>query len=136
MVTHDWQTVNDVAQTLSDGSCYLLFDDSTVCLINSPPLSFLMGRQTWSTPEQLKFLRSFTADLPKAKAGTGLNVLYADVAQKFLLNWKAEPIDPCTQPAATASELEEKALIRLHNVCFIFLPVFTPPADSWHTSVL
>ena len=49
-----------------------------------------MGRRTWTTPIQLEFLSSRVPELPGAKAGIGMNVLYAQNAQEFLTRWGAE----------------------------------------------
>lgn len=79
-----------------------------------------MGRPSWASPEQLKFLRSYQHELPQAKAGTGLNVLYARITQEFMAQWEPEPFSPHTAPTATSEELIEKAKVRLLGVRFTF----------------
>lgn len=94
-----------------------------------------MGRRPWATPEQLEFLRSYLHELPQAKAGTGQNVLYARVAQDFLVRWEAEPVSPHTAPDATASERKDLAASRLQDVRSISTYVYST-ADCRHQRVV
>jgi len=120
MVTHDRQTAGVPAPGLSDGFCYLLHCDPAVRCLNPPLLSFPMGRPSWATAEQLVFLRSYLHELPRARAGTGLNVLYKHIAQDFLVRWEPEPVAPQFAPSkATASELKDLAKVQLYDVSFV-----------------
>lgn len=146
MVTHDRQTAGALLPALSGGLFYLL-PNMAVCLSSPPRISFLsMGRRPWATSDQLTFLRSYIPELPKAKAGTGLNVLYVQVAQEFLTHWAAEPTTshptetelialsttypelvaiPITPTVPlTPEQLDALAKIRLHSVRFAFAFVF------------
>ena len=84
MVTHGRQTVGVLPPVLGNTLSYLLSNDTTLRLFTLPRVSFLMGRRTWTTPVQLDFLFSRVPELPGAKAGIGMNVLYAQITQEFL----------------------------------------------------
>ena len=116
---------------------YLSSDDSVACLCYPPLVSLLlMGRRPWTTDKQLEFFHSYTPGLTKAKAETGLNVYYVQIAQDFLTHWEAEPItapvalDPSfpkikTDPKLlTPEQLDHFAKVRVQSVCFIFIYVF------------
>ena len=124
MVTRDRQTA-DTTLDPCDGFRYMSSNDSVQCLFSSPFTSLSMGRRPWATPEQLKFLHSHTHELPQAKAGTGLNVLYARVAKDFLVHWEAEPYSTHKAPTATASELEDLAKAQLNDVRFTLVCVYS-----------
>ena len=135
MVTHDRQTAGVPALVLSDGFRCLLPCNPFAHCFNPPCLSFPMGRRSWATPEQLEFLRSYTHELPKAKAGTGQNVLYRHIAQDFLVLWEPEPVAPHTAPTATASELKDLAKTRLHDVSFALTCVYST-FNGYHQRVV
>jgi hypothetical protein len=100
-----------------------------------------MGRRSWASADQLKFLLSYVDEIPQARLGSGQNVLYARVAQEFLTRWEPEPITAveafeamaatsdvkaATSDAKTITpeKLKELAEARLYRVCFIFVLVF------------
>ena len=99
-----------------------------------------MGRRTWTTPVQLEFLSSRVPELPGAKAGIGMNVLYAQIAQEFLTRWGAESFtieaaeavirlepdfNPKEEIVITPERLKALAETRLRNVrIFYFTYVF------------
>ena len=140
MVTHGRQTVGVLPPVLGNTFYYLLSDDTTLCLFAPPRISFLMGRRTWTTPVQLEFLSSRVPELPGAKAGIGMNVLYAQIAQEFLTRWGAESFtieaaeavirlepdfNPKEEIVITPERLKALAETRLRNVrIFYFTYVF------------
>ena len=140
MVTHGRQTVGVLPPVLGNTLSYLLSNDTTLRLFTLPRVSFLMGRRTWTTPVQLDFLFSRVPELPGAKAGAGMNVLYAQIAQEFLVRWGAESIatetaeamirlepnfDPKVEIVITPERLKALAETRLRNVrMFYFTYVF------------
>ena len=46
-----------------------------------------MGRNSWATTEQLKYLKSWIPQLPHAKETTTLKTLYLQVHEGFLVKW-------------------------------------------------
>ena len=94
-----------------------------------------MGRRPWATPEQLVFLRSYQHELPQAKAGSGLNVLYTRVARDFMLRWQPEPFIPDDGSTATAEQLSDKVKARLYDVRFVFPSIYST-VHSLHQRVM
>ena len=115
MATRHRQTAN-AALVSSDGFRFILSNVSVPCSFSSPFPSPPMGRRPWATPEQLVFLHSYTHQLAQAKAGSGLNVLYARVTQDFQISWTPEPYSPLKAPTATPSQLDELTKAQLYDV--------------------
>ena len=146
MVTYGRQTAGALSFAPDGPFHYLVCDDTAARLFSPPCVSFPMGRPSWATPSQLTFLHNYIPQLPTAKAGTGQNVLYLQIAQDFLTRWDAElilsaevPVEPVTSQAtkpttpqktrpATPEELKVLSKTRLQNVRFISptTPLFPP----------
>lgn len=102
MVTHTPRTADVLSPALSDTFYCLSLNGSEAHLFTSLCVSLLpMGRRSWATDEQLKFLHSYTSELSKAKAGIGHNVLYLQIAEDFLVRWEAEPLTSVAALAAS-----------------------------------
>jgi hypothetical protein len=146
MVTHGQQTADALASMVDDKYFHLSSHDSTACLFHPPRFSLPMGRRSWATSDQLKFLESYLPQLPEARGGIGLNVLYTSIAQEFLTRWEPEPVTPAAVAKAVAStaktvtstvktvtpeNLKELAEIRLHAVRLV-LTCVCPTIDGQH----
>lgn len=103
MVTHGRHTADILASVLSDKFFHLSSHDSAVSLFLSPYFSLPMGRRPWATATQLEFLESYLPQLPDARGGIGLNVLYTRIAQEFLTRWEPEPVTLAAVEKAIAS---------------------------------
>jgi len=137
MVTHGygWEKPDILAPVPRDKYRCLLSRISIVRLINPSHVPLPMGRPTTWTPEQLEFLRSFIPELPKARAGTGLNTLYQTIAQKFLIHWEPEPVTKHpAEPTATPERLKELTMIRHHSVRSVSAYVYST-IDRQHQRV-
>jgi hypothetical protein len=132
MVTHGRHTADVLASVLSDKFFHLSSHDSTVSLFLSPYLSLPMGRRPWATPKQLEFLESYLPQLPDARGGIGLNVLYTRVAQEFLTRWEPEPVTlvavakTIAPTAKTITSTAETVVSAAKTVT----PVATPVAET------
>ena len=76
-----------------------------------------MGRRSWATREQLNFLHLYIPELPAAKAGTGLNVLYLRVTEKFIEKWDPEVVGTIPQ---SPEFIREQTVARLNSVRVFF----------------
>ena len=77
-----------------------------------------MGRPSWATAPQRDFLDSYLCQLEKAKATTGLIVLYRSIAEKFLESWAPEPV---VTVFPMTSEEYDRTMARHKSVCTFFL---------------
>ena len=73
---------------------------------------FGMGRPSWATPEQLEYLKSWLPHLPCAKKTTGLQTMYMQAYEGFLLKWEPAHfrVDPDESPEQITARAKEKLL--------------------------
>ena len=96
----------------------------SVCL--SPiPVAVIpkMGRNSWASPIQRNWLKSFLPMLPQAKETTSLEMFYIQVYEAFLKKWDPEPIVSPLEESLSPEQLTERAKKRLKKVRVILDPL-------------
>lgn len=73
-----------------------------------------MGRRPWATPDQLEYLKSWLPHLPRAKETIGLQTLYKQVYEGFIVKWQPDPAVPV--PGMSSEQLADKAKDILRDV--------------------
>lgn len=99
------------------------FLSQTTCLLHLFHIAVIsgMGRNSWVTTEQLIYLKSWLPLLPHAKGTIGLNTVYMQAYEGFLLKWQPRPVTP--DPDMSPEQLETAAKDKLQRVR-IKLPCF------------